>query len=336
MNKIRSATVSFLALLALLVLILDAKTASIGAYKGIQLCITNFIPSILPFIILTKLICLNSTYNCVRLFGPIEKLAGIPSGAGKIMLLGFIGGYPLGAQCIEDAYNCGELKLHDAKRMLGFCSNAGPAFIFGVLSPMFDSLLIPIYLMIIHISSAIIVSVILPRKAVGACTAVNKQTTSFAEIVESSVRSVSIISCWIVLFRVILEFMNKWFMYNIPSCFKVFIFGILELTNGIFMLKEISHVGTMFILSSFMLGFGGLCVGLQTISCTKRTGLGLYFPGKVLQGLLSVLLAYLAHFFVLPQKDHLYISHMQTAFLLMVITVFCIFLRTRKKVVAFT
>lgn len=336
MNNAKRTIVPIFASTALIILILDTKTASAGAYKGIQLCINSFVPTFLPFIILTKLICTHSVNKRALFLPALEKLTGIPSGAGRIILLGFIGGYPLGAQCIEDAHNRGELKLQEAKRMLGFCSNAGPAFIFGVLGPQFGSFSLPLWLMIIHISSALLVGIILPQKAIGTCNAEQKQATSITEIVESSVRSVSIICCWIVLFRIILEFLNNWCLYRLPPILKVLLFGILELANGMFALNEISHAGTKFVLAAFMLGFGGICVGIQTLSCAQRTGPGMYFPGKILQCLFSVILAYIGQWLLFSGDERLQISYIQTIFALTVIAAICIFLRRRKKVVAFT
>ena len=57
-----------------------------------------------------------------------------------------------------------------------------------------------------------------------------------------------------------------------------------------------------FLLASVFLGFGGVCVGMQTVSVTGQAGLdtGAYFPGKVLQAAISALLAYPAAMFLFP------------------------------------
>ena len=57
MKSTKRTMISILFGIALLIIILDARTAYIGAYQGVQLCINSLIPTILPFIILTKLIC---------------------------------------------------------------------------------------------------------------------------------------------------------------------------------------------------------------------------------------------------------------------------------------
>lgn len=336
MKNAKQTSVLIFASIALLVLILDAKTAYSGAYSGIHLCINSFIPTFLPFIILTRLICSQPENKHKLFFSPLEKVSKIPTGSSRIMLLGFIGGYPLGAQCIEDAYNRGELELHEAKRMLGFCSNAGPAFIFGVLGPLFDSLIVPLWLLIIHIFSAVLVSIILPKNTVGTLNPQRKENSSITEVIESSVRTVSVICCWIILFRIIIEFINKWILFRAPAFVKILLFGTLELTNGIYSLSGVSCLGMRFVLASFMLGFGGLCVCIQTLSCTRKTGPGMYLPGKFLQSILSALFAYITQCFLFNTNESIKIPLIFIMLASTIFVVFCIFLRGNKKVVAFT
>ena len=111
----------------LIVLILDSKTAINGASSGITLCITCIIPTLFPFCVLSRLMC--STLLGKNL--PFLSCLKMPEGTESIFVLSFIGGYPIGAQCIEDAYKNGSIPQEDANRMLGFCNNAGPAFLFG-------------------------------------------------------------------------------------------------------------------------------------------------------------------------------------------------------------
>lgn len=67
--------------------------------------------------------------------------------------------------------------------------------------------------------------------------------------------------------------------------------GFLELSNGCVGLSRIGNHGLRFILCSGFLGFGGLCVFMQTRHGATDVDTSLYFPGKVLQCCISMIMA---------------------------------------------
>jgi len=107
------------------------------------MCLESVVPSLFPFLILSGIITTSFTGVEVKILRPVGRLCGIPSGGESLLLIGLIGGYPVGAQCIYRAYETGQISKVDAQRMLGFCNNAGPAFIFGITASLFDSLIYP-------------------------------------------------------------------------------------------------------------------------------------------------------------------------------------------------
>lgn len=289
-NQKQFATGCFCALLMLL-LILDSKTVFRGAVDGLQLCVTTVIPALFPFLIIS--VYANSIWlgSNIRLLHPVGKFCGIPAGAESILLIGMLGGYPVGAQVISDAYKKDQINKHTAKRMLGFCNNAGPAFIFGMIAPLFSSLTTPWILWAIHIVSACIVGVLLPNKEKGIYSAITRKKTSFTKAMEISMRTMANICGWIVAFRVVLSVLAHWVLWVLPIEMQILLSGALELSNGCINLYSIDSEMNRFILSSIMLSFGGICVGLQTISVAENLGTGMYFPGKLLQCVISSILA---------------------------------------------
>ena len=149
--------------LALGLLILDAKTAIAGAKEGLDLCLNSVIPSLLPFCILTKLICSGMIGQKIPLLEPIVKKLGIPPGAESIFILSLIGGYPIGAQCVNDAYVNKAIDEQSAERLLSFCNNAGPAFIFGILNCLFPTSL-PLW--VLYITRALLTALLCLRQAI--------------------------------------------------------------------------------------------------------------------------------------------------------------------------
>jgi len=244
-------------------------------------------PPCSPFFVLSAM--LTSSLDS-RLLRPLGRLCGIPQGAEAILLAGLLGGYPVGAQAIGQAYRYGQLEEGSARRMLMFCSNAGPAFIFGIVAAGFSQRWTGAVLWLIHITSALLVGALLPGRT-EAKMRIEQATTSLTAALRSSVTVLSLVCGWIVLMRVLMAFLEKWFLGDISEELRVLLMGALELTNGCCALKEIGDPGVRFIMASALLGFGGLCVALQTASVTGSLGIGDYIRGKLLQTIFSIALS---------------------------------------------
>ena len=275
----------------MIVLILDAKTALTGGLEGISLCLNTVVPSLFPFFIFSILLNNTLTGTQLTVFKPVGRLLGIPAGAESLLLLGFLGGYPVGAQCISEAYRSGSIDKQDAERMLGFCSNAGPAFIFGMGCCLFESKRALWALWGIHIISALLVGIVLPRKRQAICRLPKGKQLTISQILSNAVRTIASVCGWVVIFRVLLAFLQKWFIWILGNEEQVFITGFLELANGCYRLSDITTQGGRFVMCAAFLGLGGLCVLMQTVSVTSGLGTGVYFPGKVIQGSFSFLLS---------------------------------------------
>lgn len=275
-------------------LILDAKTALLGANNGITLCITTVIPSLFPFFVLSVLIS-SSLIGCrFSILRPICKACGMPDGSESLLLLGLTGGYPIGAQSIYEAYQSGQLSRQDATRLLGFCNNAGPAFLFGMVACLFENQAAVWVLWMIQILSVLITGFLLPDKSRAKCKISAKKPLTIPQALEKSVRNMALVCGWVILFRVISAILQRWCLWLLPSEIQVLIIGCLELTNGCTELHSITAEATRFLFSSLFLSMGGVCVGMQTISVCRDLGTGMYFPGKGLQSILSIFLSFLA------------------------------------------
>lgn len=286
-----------------LLLILDSRTALIGAQTGIELCIYSVIPSIFPFIVLTGVLTPAICGRKHPILRPISKILGIPTGSEGLFLTGILGGYPTGALAVHQAWQDGQLSKNDALRMLAFCSNAGPAFLFGILGSKFPETWMLWLLWGIHILSAVLVGILLPGKSNEPHSISAVHTPTLTDSVKRSVVSMGYICGWIVLFRVILAFCDRWFLWLLPKAAQVGFYGILELANGCSALDAIPSIGLRFVLCSAMLAFGGICVTMQTASVTGKLGLGLYLPGKVLQCLFSIMLSFLVQWLCFTNRN---------------------------------
>lgn len=277
----------------MLIIILDTKTALSGAITGVQLCLNTIIPSLFPFIFLSSIINSFLFGRKSGILNSFGRLCKIPKGSESLLLIGFLAGYPVGAQVVTQAYKEGQLSSTTAKRMLGFCNNAGPAFIFGMFSVFFSSPIIPWVLWTIHILSALFVGFLLPGEYTPLCQMQRSQQITIHKALQNAIKVISIICGWVIIFRIIISFCDMWFLWLLPIEAQVFFSGVLELSNGCVMLQRIPDESVRFLLASPILAFGGVCVGMQTASVTAGLGSGYYFPGKVLQSLFSLLFSIL-------------------------------------------
>ncbi len=334
MKRRREISKLVLAGLALMLLILDAKTALSGAKDGISLCIYTVIPSLFPFFILSSMLTSSFTGKRIPIISPISRLCGIPDGAESLLVLGILGGYPVGAQAIADAYEQGQIKKTAAHRLLGFCSNAGPAFLFGMAGTLFSSAIIPWALWLIHILSALAVGVILPEKNCDTCQLRKSAPLTLPQAMERSIHIMATVCGWVVIFRVILAVLNRWVFWFLPLEGQILLSGLLELSNGCVALHSLQADGSRFVLCACILAIGGLCVGMQTVSVTAVVGTGLYFPGKILQCLISVLIANAVQHFLFHPSECLALPVGIYICIFTVGSVLMLYLHRRKKVVA--
>ena len=275
---------------AFLFLILDSKCAATGISIGLELCIRTVIPAIFPFLILSPL--LVSQIPQLSFLHPLNKLLKIPAGSERILITSFLCGYPVGAQMVNDAWINGRLSTADAKRMLAFCNNAGPAFIFGIGGSLFQELWVPWALWCIHIISAVAVGVMLPGSSCQRNTMLLYQNTSFREQLQKGVVTMGYICGWVIMFRMIESFLQKWVLWLLPNWCTVLFFGFLELSSGCVATQSFVDPSVRFLFLSAFFAFGGICVHMQTASVTSNlNAVTIHLTGKVLHCMISILLS---------------------------------------------
>ena len=290
MNRNTLLRSSFL-LTCMLLLILDTKTALIGAKDGIALCLTAVIPSLFPFLFLSIAIKDSLTDTPASCLRPIAARLGIPPGAESVLIASYLGGYPVGAQCVTLLYQNSQLSRKDAEHLLAFCNNAGPAFLFGMVGSFFPTPSAAWCLWAIHILGSLFAAYLFFRVPENTSIPEKKISRNISpknDWLKISIHAMSSICGWVILFRVLLAFLSKWLLWFCPLPIQVILCGILELTNGCLGLSYISDLKLRFIVANMLLSLGGLCVTMQTISVTSGLSLRFYFTGKIIQFLFSV------------------------------------------------
>lgn len=311
-------------------LILFSNTNLDAARAGLALFVSNVLPSLFPFFVATELILKSNLINILgnflnRFMRPLFNLPGESSIA---IILGIISGYPIGAKVVCDLKKEKKISKLEAERLIAFTNNSGPLFILGTVGiALFGSKKIGIILLISHILSSIIVGLIFRfwKKNIPDFSnytlsyPYKKQTEThlikisdigeiLGDAIKKSILILLNIGGFIVLFSVIISILdNSGIINNISNVFSLLginaqilnslFFGIMELTNGVNLTSKyfFTFPKTSILLTSFILGFGGISVLLQVYSIIVREHISIkpYFYGKFLQGIISVFITFL-------------------------------------------
>ena len=284
---------------AMVVCILDAKTASLAAAQAVELCAQVVVPSLLPFLVLSRLFLGSAAcQGLVRLCGPLMgPLFGLPPAAAPALVLGLLGGYPVGARTAGNLYAAGQLTRPEAERLLAFCSNAGPAFLFGMIGSCLGVKQAAL-LFGVQALAALLTGALLAKRGGNCRTAspFRAVPVSLPEAVQGSLWAMGQICTYVVLFSVAGAFLGKWLPAETPFWLRLLLSGLLELSGGCCKLSRLAQPELRFLFGLLFSTFGGLCVWMQTLAVTRPAGLTArqYLPGKLLQTVLALALGRVA------------------------------------------
>ena len=153
-----------LGLLAVMAGLLAASDVAAQAVReGLALCGGSVIPALFPFLVVSRLfVATGSAAALGQLLAPLtRRMLGISGPGGTAVLLGLLGGYPVGAQTAGELARTGAVSRQEGQRLLLFCNNCGPAFALGVAGVgCFGSLRAGVWLWLIHVSAAVLMALL--------------------------------------------------------------------------------------------------------------------------------------------------------------------------------
>lgn len=283
---------SLIAVLCLMLLIVDSDCAVEGAKTGLDLCIKTVIPSLFPFFVVSMMLTASMENDHFIFLGRLAGLLNIPQTAAPVLIPAFLGGYPVGAKSVADQYRSGMIEKQQAERMLAFCSNAGPSFLFGMVTAFFPDKQMIWRLWAIHILGAVFTAKLYPLPHPEEIQLSKVQNTKpHRDLMASAVTAMGIVCGWIIVFRILISFLYQWLLWLFPQWMQVLLMGFLELSNGCCALMLVSDIRLRFVICSCMLAFGGICVLLQTFSVAKGLSIHHYLLGKTIQTLFSLVVS---------------------------------------------
>ena len=306
MKKFRAALPALALAAAFAALLRFPQEVSASVTEGLRLSVSVLIPSLFPFFICVNLTsALGLTGVLARVFAPVMRQMFHVSGAGcTAVLCGAAGGYPSGAQCVAALYREGQLSRAEAEYLLLFCNNAGPAFLFGAVGTVLGIGMTGCLLLWgIHLLSALVIGLVnRPKEAPNAALPPVQRANASGAVVEavrSAGQAVLQITMFVAAFSVLARLLTMAAAHILPDGVCTVLTGMLELSGGIAALANLPiTLRWKLALASFFLGFGGLCVWMQTQAVLAPAGLS--GCGMLLAKLAQGLLAALITFFLAP------------------------------------
>ena len=273
--------------------------------EGLALCARSVIPSLFPFMVVTSLLLSLGLGELAApwLAGLMEPLFRVPGAGSAALLLGLIGGYPIGAQTAAQLYRGGLTTREEAERLLAFCNNSNPVFLISVLGVgVFGSVRAGVWLWLIHVLSALLTGLVFrgggkPASRQGLTRRPPFRAVGFAEAFTGAVRSslagILSVCAFVVFFYVLAHPLTA--MGGRLGAVLVAVLELFSLTP----LLTADAFG--FLLAAAAAGWGGLSVLCQTLAVLEGSGLRLRncLLGKVVQSAFSLLLAALLAGYVL-------------------------------------
>ena len=307
-------------LLSAAALLLWPEQAVAAARDGLRLCGNVIVPSLFPFFVLSSLVVeLGLSRYLGQLFQrfmvPLFRVNGACASA---LALGFVGGYPVGARTAIALYRSGQCTKTETERLLAFCNNSGPAFIFGVVGAgIFHSGPAGLLLYLTHVAASLAVGLLFrfykphdgpasPRGSGSVQFQTGNAGAAFTRSVTGALSGILNICAFVICFTVILRLLTLCGALDLAAEVLASLFrplgmdrvwarrlltGVVELSSGVTALSGGAISGRLS-MAAFMLGWAGLSVHCQVLAFLGDSGLsmGTYLSGKLLHGILSAAL----------------------------------------------
>ncbi len=337
---VRDALLGAALVLAAVSLVLWPQASMEAASTGLGLCANVIIPSLFPFFVLSGLVVELGLAGYVG--RALEKimvpLFRVPGSCASALALGFIGGYPVGARTAIGLYETGHCSKTEAERLLAFCNNSGPAFVFGVVGAgVFHDSRVGLLLYLAHVLASLCVGLVFRFYKTGDGSGsvgrshfppvhARRLGAVFTDTVKNSFFSILNICAFVVFFTVVIRMLTvsgvlPTLAMGLSVLFgpmgmsekwgRRLLTGVLEISSGVWSLTGEGSFGGRLSMAAFVLGWAGFSVHCQVLSFLGDSGLsvGAYLTGKLLHGGLSALfVGIVARLFALEEPAAAYLT----------------------------
>lgn len=251
--------------------ILFPGVAHSGTKQGIDLFSNTLFPYLLPYLILTNwILLLSKNFSTSTYFTYI-----------KCYVLSAIGGYPVGAIIIDQLLANKELTKREAAFLLPICHHPSPIFILGFVSNFIvsDPFFGWSYLILIHSFSILLLMIFCMKFKRSSNPIVQAPVSaSFSASMQNTMQPLFLIASTIIFFctvySVTLHLFNLFFQGAENSYFSL-VGTLLELTNGLVLLKDFWQGDNFLLLVVILLTTQSFSIHVQVFAVIKQSALSL-------------------------------------------------------------
>lgn len=280
---------------SIFVILSSPQIIASGVRLGIKLNLHSVIPALLPFMVLTNIMMKYNLCEYISfIFYPIlSKFFKISKNGCFAAIIGFTCGYPMGAKIIGDLYSSKLICDSEAQYLITFCNNCSISFLlnyiaFNCLAPAIETPKILVLVYFPPLISGFINKFILKPEIKP--TLNSKYSPSCTNPITSAIKSISILSVYIICFTVISNYIAS--LHFIPLDIKCISAGLFEITSGSKLISSMPKVNLPknFLILVFTV-FGGFSIMFQSFATLSETSLKKYYIiGKIEQLIIMCLL----------------------------------------------
>lgn len=268
--------------------------------NALKVCATRLIPSLFPFTVLVNMINRSELPAFfARLVGkPLAFIFGINENAVCALILGILGGFPIGAVCVEDLYKKGIVDKDDALRLTSAVTLASPAFCIGAADGSFPSG-VGLRLYFCQLAASMTVLLFTRRKPSIPSAKPKIKPVSAVNIFTDSVSAGGItmvkICSFVIFFAVLGDGVCAVLEGSFGGTAGALAASFFEITLAVRRVSRLSG-GLSPLIAAFAVGSSGMSVHMQVFSVLgdcRISKVG-YLIRRILQGLLSAVFMYIS------------------------------------------
>ena len=273
--KIKNVTVATLIIIIFLIFLTNTKIVVDASINALTMCFLKLIPSIFPFMILSNILLnLNILDSCKK---PII-----------LVILSWISGFIVGPSFLTRLN-----KNEDISDYVALTSNAGIGYVISFVGiTIWGNLMLGIILYFVQILSSLIIFCFSKKPSIKFESYSKK--ASILTIITSSVQASTKTTLDICGFTVFFSVLKDIFSALLGSKgVAIIVSSTLEISSGVLDAIRINNTILCAFFTGFSIGFGGLCIYMQTLSVCMDSHINKlrFFCKKFLQGIICGLFA---------------------------------------------
>jgi len=305
--KLKLVLINLFLIIAMFFLLKNPTENMQSISNGLNLWLINIVPSLFPFIFLTKLYSNFDENSNGKISKIYSKIFRMPRESFKIFFMSIVSGYPIGAKLVSDYYDNKLLSDKETTKVSILCSTSGPLFVIGTVGvSLFLSVKAGIIIFISHIIGTIINSFIYSNKTdkrdnQNSFIIRKKPENILSSSMVDSITSILVVGGFVAISSLLIDIFSTLKIYSVlvdglnilignKEVSSSIINGIFEITRGC---KDLScltiPLSTKTNIASFLISFGGLSILMQSFSFLEKSKVNKkkYIFAKFTQGMIS-------------------------------------------------